>query len=156
MGKEYVFFYGGPFSQWARSIFFDENGQKYYTAEQYMMARKALVFNDTEVYNAIMNTQNPMEQKALGRKVRNFDADRWAGISRKVVTSGNILKFTQNPEFKKHLLETEYKTIVEASPTDTIWGIGLSVTDPRRFNESEWRGTNWLGECLMEVRRIIG
>lgn len=155
MNDKYVFFYGGPFSQWYESRFYDENGTKFCTAEQYMMARKALHFGDEEMYNAIMRTQNPSEQKALGRKVRKFDAAEWNEVCREVVFRGNLFKFSQNEGLRKYLLDTEDKIIVEASPTDTIWGIGLSQIDPRRFDESQWRGKNWLGIAIMQVREVF-
>ncbi len=155
MNKQYHFFYGGPFSQWYKSIFFDEKGQKYVTAEQYMMAKKALLFGDTDVYHAIMVTENPAEQKALGRQVRNFNVEVWNSTAQDIVFGGNLMKFTQNELLKQVLLSTEDKIIVEASPTDRIWGIGLGMDDPNRFDENMWRGTNWLGEAIMRVRTRI-
>jgi ribA/ribD-fused uncharacterized protein len=155
MTDKYWFFYGGPFSQWYKSIFFDENGQKYVTAEQYMMAMKAKFFEDDEMYHAIMRTQNPMEQKALGRQVRNFDAAEWSAASQDIVFRGNLFKFTQSDELRKYLLNTGDKMLVEASPTDRIWGIGLGMDDPNRFDENMWRGTNWLGIAIMRVRDLI-
>lgn len=150
MENKFVFFWDGPFSQWHRS-YFNVEGIVYNCAEQYMMAMKAAFFEDYETLTAIMESMNPRDQKALGRQVRNFDADRWNAVSRNFVFKANMAKFSDE-KLKKVLLDTENKEIVEASPYDKIWGIGMSEDDPDRFNKSKWRGTNWLGEVLMQVR----
>lgn len=155
MSDKYHFFYGGPFSQWYRSPFVEFDGTKYCTAEQYMMAKKALLFGDDEVFYAIMRTQNPSEQKALGRSVRNFDVGKWNEVAQDIVYTGNLLKFSQNEDLKKYMLDTGDKFLVEASPTDTIWGIGLGLNDPNLSRVSKWRGSNWLGIALVRVREEI-
>lgn len=152
---KFTFFYGGVFSQWYKSPFVDENGEKYCTAEQYMMAQKAKLFGDNEMYDAIMRTNNPMEQKKLGRMVRNFNVKVWNEKAQDIVYKGNLLKFSQNETLKRYLLETGDSEIVEASPTDCIWGIGIGMQDNRRFYRNLWRGTNWLGIALMRVREEI-
>jgi ribA/ribD-fused uncharacterized protein len=155
MAKEdFVFFWGGTFSQWAPSNFVID-GIKYVTAEQYMMAKKALVFKDQEAYDQIMASKHPREQKAIGRRVKNFNADVWSVISREVVYQANYAKFTQNPEMREELMATGGLEIVEASPEDKIWGIGLHETDPRAWDKSTWEGTNWLGEAIMKVREQL-
>jgi ribA/ribD-fused uncharacterized protein len=149
--EKFVFFYGGPFSQWA-PFGFELDGVKYATAEQYMMAMKAEYFGDEETKAKIMATSNPSEQKALGRMVANFDKEAWDAVSRGYVYKGNIAKFTSDEFLTRYILDTGEKEIVEASPYDKIWGIGLSTIDERRFDKKQWRGTNWLGETLMKVR----
>ncbi len=148
------FFYGGFCSQWFRSDFV-VNGVEYNTAEQYMMAMKAAEFGDTDIQQEIMESDSPRDQKALGRQVRDFDPDRWNAVARDHVYDGNYAKFTQNEGFKLSLLATGDKELVEASPTDCIWGIGLGIDDERREDRGNWRGTNWLGEVLMKVREDI-
>lgn len=150
----FVFFWGGPFSQWFRQSFI-LHGTEYNCAEQYMMAMKAQVFNDQEALEKIMKSKDPREQKAFGRKVKGFDAEQWNAVCKKFVYEANYAKFGNNPYMKKILLDTGDKEIVEASPYDTIWGIGLSETDPDRFDKTKWRGTNWLGEVLMQVRNDL-
>jgi ribA/ribD-fused uncharacterized protein len=152
--NEILFFYGGPCSQWYRSPMMID-GVKYNCAEQYMMAQKALLFGDEDVYFAIMRATDPSEQKMLGRQVRNFDADKWNEVAKEVVYKANLAKFTQNEDLKQWLEKTGDRELVEASPTDCIWGIGLSTTDPRRHDRSQWRGTNWLGEAIMRARKEI-
>lgn len=151
--EQFVFFYGGPFSQWYSSKF-TVDGVVYNTAEQYMMAMKADYFGDKETLEKIMKSKDPSQQKALGRMVSNFNAEAWNAVSRGFVYKANKAKFS-DPTLKRMLLSTGNKEIVEASPYDRIWGIGLGENDPRRFDKTKWYGTNWLGEVLMKVRTDI-
>ena len=151
---KFAFFYGGALSQWAPSKFkIDEI--EYSTAEQYMMAMKAEYFGDEDIKAKIMSTTNPSEQKSLGRMVKNFDAEAWNAVSRGFVYKANMAKFSQNKWCFDDLMLTGDLEIVEASPYDTIWGIGLGANDPRAKDKSQWRGTNWLGEVLMKVRNDL-
>lgn len=152
--EKFHFFYGGPFSQWY-SFDMSIDGVTYNTAEQYMMAMKAKHFGDEETYKEIMKALNPWDQKALGRQVKNFDANSWNAVSRDHVYKANLAKFTSDHHLRHFILSTGDKEIVEASPTDCIWGIGLAENDPKRFDKTNWRGTNWLGEVLMKVRTEI-
>lgn len=153
MEDQFVFFWGGPFSQWYRhDIVVD--GITYNTAEQFMMAMKAKHFGDTEMLTRIMATKDPRKQKAFGREVRKFDPAEWSNVSKSYVYTANLSKFS-DPTMIKHLLDTGDKEIVEASPYDKIWGIGLSENDPDRLDKAKWRGTNWLGEVLMQVRDTL-
>lgn len=152
--ENFVFFWNGIFSQWYASRF-TIAGITYNCCEQYMMAQKALLFKDMEAYEAIMNTTSPREQKALGRAVKNFDTNKWNEVCREFVYQGNLAKFTQNPILKKGLMATEDKEIVEASPYDTIWGIGMGVEHPDIEDKNKWLGTNWLGEAIMRVRETL-
>lgn len=146
--------FSGPFSQWAiRPIKID--GKTYNCCEQYMMAAKARLFGDEESERAIMLAQDPAEQKAIGRMVKGFSKDKWEAVARDVVYRANMAKFTQHEDLLKNLLATGNRTIVEASPYDQIWGIGLRASDPRATDPSRWRGTNWLGEAIMRVRTIL-
>ena len=151
---KYIFFWGGTFSQWFPSKFkIDEI--EYNCCEQYMMAKKALLFEDIDSYNEIMATKNPKEQKAIGRKVKNFDKDKWEAICREVVYEANYAKFTQNGIIKSELLRSGNREIVEASPEDKIWGIGMHESHPDILDKSKWQGTNWLGEAIMRVRETL-
>lgn len=152
--SKFEFFYGGVFSQWYPSEFII-NEVIYNTAEQFMMAMKAKYFDDQDAYAKIMETDDPSEQKAIGRQIKNFNAEAWNAVSRGYVYEGNIAKFTQNKHLLKQLLNTKDKEIVEASPYDKIWGIGLGYDNPDCMDKSKWRGTNWLGEVLMKVRNDL-
>jgi ribA/ribD-fused uncharacterized protein len=151
---DYHFFWGGPCSQWAVSPF-KEFGETFNTAEQFMMAAKAKTFGDEESFKAIMDTNDPHEQKGLGRNVKNFDSDKWNSVAREYVTLGNYNKFTQNPEFKKFLIVNIDKHFVEASPHDKIWGIGMRECAEGIDNPANWKGSNWLGQCINRARDII-
>lgn len=149
----YACFYGGCFSQWYMCNFVDiKDDIKFNCAEQAMMYRKAELFNDTDIMKKILNSNHPKEQKALGRNVRNFDADVWNNAAKNIAYNNNILKFSQNSEILNMLLSTQNLIIVEASPIDTIWGIGRALDFPDIANKDSWRGTNWLGEVLTKVR----
>jgi ribA/ribD-fused uncharacterized protein len=151
---QFAFFYGGALSQWAPSPF-TLDGVEYSTAEQYMMAMKADYFNDQDAKAKIMATDSPSEQKSLGRMVKNFNAEAWNAVSRGFVYKANIAKFTQNDWCMKELERTGDLEIVEASPYDRIWGIGLGAHDKRSLDKTQWLGTNWLGETLMKVRKDL-
>lgn len=151
---KYVLFWSGIYSQWDPCQF-TIDGVTYNCCEQYMMAKKALLFKDKASYNAIMSTDNPKEQKAIGRKVKNFDTNLWNKFCREYVYEGNLAKFTQNPKLMDKLIKTGNREIVEGSPYDTIWGIGLKWDDPKALDKSQWQGSNWLGEAIMRVRDEI-
>lgn len=151
---EYHLFYGGHFSQWYRSKF-TVAGVEYTHAEQYMMAEKARLSGDQAAEFAIMRAAHPSEQKAIGRQVKNFDARKWNEVARDIVYRGNYAKFTQNLHCKQVMMATAPKILVEASPSDKIWGIGRGIDDPLALNEETWQGTNWLGEVLTKVREDI-
>lgn len=152
--EEFTFFYNGPFSQWLKCKF-EINDIPFNSAEQYMMAEKAKLFKDQRILNAIMKSTSSMEQKSLGRQVRGFNVEKWQQRMKKVVYDGNYAKFSQNDDLKEVLFLTKGTTLVEASPTDTIWGIGLSEGDKRSLSRSTWLGKNLLGEILTEVREDL-
>jgi hypothetical protein len=152
MNEEYFFFWGEePFSQWSPSEF-TIDGIVYSCAEQYMMAEKARFFGDEDILADIMEATHPRDQKKLGRRVKNFSVERWNNVVRDIVYEGNHAKFTQNPEMKERLFATYPKILVEASPYDMIWGIGLSDFQARTTPPDQWKGSNWLGVELTALR----
>lgn len=151
---EFIFFWGGYLSNWFVSLF-EIDGVTYFCVEQYMMAMKAKIFNDTNILQKIMQSNDQREVKALGRKVKNYNDEVWSKERIKVVYDGNLAKFTQNKKLKDYLLSTKDKVLVEASPYDEIWGIGLDKAEQRVNNPNNWLGTNYLGFTLMEVRKAI-
>lgn len=153
MNDKFVFFYGGVFSQWYQRRF-KVDGTEYDCAEQYMMAMKAKTFGDDEIHKDIMDATTPAEQKALGRRVKGFNADVWNSVCKDIAYKANLAKFS-DPKMTPYLLSTGDKEIVEANPFDKIWGIGLGMNYLDRFDKSKWRGTNWLGEVLMRVRETL-
>eukprot|EP00057_Strongylocentrotus_purpuratus_P033929 XP_793312.1 PREDICTED: riboflavin biosynthesis protein PYRR, chloroplastic [Strongylocentrotus purpuratus] len=153
----YTFFYGeksAPFSQF-RAANFEVDGVQYTCAEMYMMHQKAVLFGDHEIAEQILLGTKPMAMKALGRKVRNFDEEVWKQNRRQIVKKGNLAKFSQNPDIRAELMATRGTTLVEASPRDKIWGIGMGKDNPHAKNKSKWRGQNLLGYILTEVREEL-
>ena len=151
MDEKFTFFWSGTFSQWHPSPF-QIDGVWYNCAEQYMMAEKAKLFGDTVTYQMIMSAIEPSDQKRYGRMVKNFNPDIWNQHAKDIVYRAIYAKYTQNEGLKKELLATKGTTLVEASPKDKIWGIGLHKTDIRAQKRETWLGTNWLGETLTKVR----
>ncbi|MEO9969384.1 MAG: NADAR family protein [Hyphomonadaceae bacterium] len=161
---EYLLFWGhrakpstvtkACFSQWWPSKFVvDED--VFETAEHWMMAHKAKLFGAHEIYSQILNNPDPRAAKGLGRKIENFDAKIWNANKFSIVVEGNLHKFQQNDALLTFLLATERKVLVEASPVDTIWGIGLARDHEDALSPEKWRGPNLLGYALMTVRDLL-
>lgn len=162
---KYIFFWGhtprpdgaigkSSFSQWWPADF-TVNGTVYPTAEHFMMAEKARLFGDADAAARILAAKKPAEVKRIGREVRGFDEEIWNDARFDIVVRGNTAKFGQHPELRDFLLNTGERIIVEASPVDRIWGIGLAGDDPDAGNPERWKGLNLLGFALMETRDIL-
>jgi ribA/ribD-fused uncharacterized protein len=141
-------------SQWWPAAF-TVDGQDYANAEQYMMVQKAKLFGDEEGTSRILSTTSPSEAKRLGRRVRGFDDKLWAARRFEIAVRGNTAKFGQNPELRDWLVGTGDHVLVEASPVDGIWGIGLAADDARALDPRTWRGLNLLGFALMKSRATL-
>lgn len=141
-------------SQWYPAAF-EVDGTSYATAEHWMMAEKARLFGDEQNRQAIINAAHPDQAKKYGRLVQNFDADAWEAARFGIVVRGNAAKFGQHPALRRFLLGTQERVLVEASPVDAIWGIGLAQNDARAQDPATWRGLNLLGFALMEVRALL-
>ncbi|MDR1449072.1 MAG: NADAR family protein [Propionibacteriaceae bacterium] len=160
--EDFVFFWKpdpgviGPacLGQWQPSQFWWPTGA-YSCAEQYMMAEKSRLFGDKDVAAQIMAADDPKQMKALGRQAKGFDGRLWDKAKHSIVLNGNYAKFAQNPGLRDYLLSTGDAVLVEASPLDAIWGIGLGETNPKAHDPGQWRGQNLLGFALMEVRHEI-
>lgn len=142
------------FSQWFECLFIVDN-QTYKTSEHWMMAQKAKLFGDSDSFNKIVKANKPGEAKELGRQVLGYNDSVWNKWKFELVKIGNIHKFNQNPKLALFLLETGNRVLVEASPMDTIWGIGLSQDSTEIENIYAWRGENLLGFALMETRAFL-
>jgi ribA/ribD-fused uncharacterized protein len=159
---KYIFFWGdtpnrdgsiGPscLRQWYHAPF-TVNGTRYPTAEHWMMAAKARLFNDDDSLRRILAASHPQKAKAIGRQVTGFTTEIWQHHRTTLVAEGNLHKFRQNPTLLEYLLTTTPRVLVEASPVDRIWGIGLAADDPRAEHPDQWRGLNLLGFALMRAR----
>lgn len=163
--RKYLFFWGHkplPGGEIGNSCFsqlwptpFSVNGVRYPTAEHFMMAEKAQLFRDEEARAQILQAGSPKAAKQLGRQVRNFNDPVWVEARLELVVAGNIAKFRQNRELGNYLLGTHDKVLVEASPVDRIWGIGLAADTEQAMNPEQWRGLNLLGFALMEARQRL-
>jgi ribA/ribD-fused uncharacterized protein len=151
--SRYTFFFRpeSPFSQWYPAEFTVDGGH-FVCAEQFMMHGKAVLFGDAEVAAEILAVTAPRAHKALGRKVRGFDEAVWRTRREDIVYAGSRAKFTQNADLRAVLLATGTTELVEASPFDRIWGVGMSMTDPRIDDPQNWRGKNLLGRILTRLR----
>ena len=162
--EDFVFFWGhvaraekqakACLSQWYPCVF-EVDGFYYNCAEQFMMAEKARLFHDDDARQKIMQAYDPMNQKKMGRRVQGYVDALWKEHCFNTVVRGNVAKFSQNEKLRDFLLSTGDKILVEASPKDSVWGIGLGEESPEAINPRRWSGTNLLGFALMEVRDII-
>jgi ribA/ribD-fused uncharacterized protein len=160
--NKYVFFWGHQsskdgtitktcFSQWWISPF-EVEGITYKTAEHWMMAKKAELFNDNVVLEKIIQANSPAEAKKLGREVKNYVDSVWLANRYEIVKQGSFHKFNQNSDLREFLISTKERILVEASPVDAIWGVGMASDHKDIHNPEKWQGLNLLGFALMEVR----
>jgi ribA/ribD-fused uncharacterized protein len=165
MTNTHVYFYTNVFSNWystkdIKSQFIDKiTGLTWNNTEEAFMFYKARFFGDSETVNKICFHSNerkhPSEVKFLGRQVKNYNDKDWSCVRLGYMTYVNYLKFTQNDDFKKALLDTGDRILVEASPVDKVWGVGLAEKDDLILDEKNWMGQNLLGKALMEVRELV-
>jgi len=125
---------------------------KYSSTEQFMMAQKALLFRDFEVFEKMLKTNSPKTLKRLGKQVKNYDDTIWGEVRQAMMHRGIRAKFQQNPDLLQKLIETDELILAECSPYDKLWGIGLAVDDARVQETAKWKGKNLLGSILMDVR----
>jgi ribA/ribD-fused uncharacterized protein len=161
---DFLFFWGhqpeaggvskGCLSQWWPSSFVIHE-KSYPTSEHYMMEQKANLFRDFETATQILQVKDPAEAKSLGRQVRSFNETIWRQHRLGIVRRGTAAKFSQNVELATYLVSTSPMILVEASPLDKVWGIGMSAEDPRARKPSAWLGRNLLGFALMDVRHTL-
>jgi ribA/ribD-fused uncharacterized protein len=151
--EKFIFYFGQEsiFSHWFKCHFIIKK-QSFCCVEQYIMYKKALLFHDVDIANKILNSSNPARHRYLGKQVRGFDKKMWQQKCKQFAQDGNLAKFSQNTALIESLLKTEGRSFAEASPYDRIWGIGLSISNPKIYDRSKWRGRNWAGEVLDTVR----
>ncbi|MFE1800913.1 NADAR family protein [Streptomyces sp. NPDC059517] len=141
-------------SQWWPSPF-TADGVEYQTAEHWMMARKARLFGDAEAERRALDASNPALAKKAGRLVRGFDESVWERERFDIVVEGSVRKFASDEALRGFLLGTGERVLVEASPVDRVWGIGLSADDARASDPTHWQGPNLLGFALMRARERL-
>ncbi|MBX3398745.1 MAG: NADAR family protein [Gemmataceae bacterium] len=154
MAEAFTFFWKHRLSQWHPARFV-VGGIAFNCAEQYMMYAKAMLFGDRDAAERILAAESPREQQAIGRTVRGFDESVWMLFREGIVFAGNYARFDQNADQRELLFATRGTTLVEASPHDRVWGIGLAADDPRANDRAQWQGLNLLGEALTRVREAL-
>lgn len=151
----HVYFWGGCFSQWAKSNFTDDETKKHFdSCEKYMMYNKAKLF-DKSFCDPILKCNDPKEIKKMGKQIKNFDQVVWDEHKYKIVVRGNYLKFAQDEQLKSVLISAGDRIFVEASPYDKIWGVGLYEDDDNILDEKNWAGENLLGKAITDVSKMI-
>ena len=145
---------GGWMSNWFLSPF-TLDGTDFSSMEQYIMVRKCRLFGDEALAAAVLRTDEPGEQRAIGRQVKDYQEVIWAGIRQAVAFRGLYAKFSQNEALKALLLGTGSAVIVECVGIDAVWSCGFGLEDEERLDLSRWRGQNILGFALMEVREAL-
>jgi ribA/ribD-fused uncharacterized protein len=161
---KFLFFWGhqpdqhgvgrGCLSQWWPSPF-EVYGRTFATAEHYMMWGKAMLFDDERTAERVLAAGHPKQAKDLGRQVKSFDQAVWEACRADIVTTGNTHKFGQHDDLRDFLLGTGDRVLVEASPLDRVWGIGMKADDPHAEDPTRWRGLNLLGFALCDVRDVL-
>ena len=154
-----IFFWGvnhefGWLSNFYKSDFVDSDNNKYNCNEKYFMAHKCLTFapENKLILDQIMAQTDPLRIKNFGRKIPNFNEEIWTTVKYNIMVDGLRLKFSQNENLKNKLMLTKDKMLYEASPYDSIWGIGLTGYKAMNLQPNSYRGQNLLGLALMEVR----
>ncbi len=131
---------------------FSVQGQEFSSMEQYLMHAKAMLFRDDTSADKILQTKDCVQQKQYGKQVKGFDRQKWELSATAIAKTGLLAKFSADQSLKERLLATKGKTLVEASPHDTFWGIGMNLHNPAIADQARWKGLNKLGTVLEEVR----
>lgn len=152
--ETHIYFWGSIFSNWYIS-YFTSNKITFSSSEQYYMYQKALLFKDFKTADKILLTNDCRKQKQLGRQVKNFNNEEFDKVKFDIMFEACCFKFSQNEYIGSQLINTGDKIIVEASPTDKIWGVGLHYDDDLILDEMNWKGENLLGKVLMDIREIL-
>ena len=154
MAEKFTFFWKSRLSQWHPSAF-TLCGISFTCAEQYMMYAKARLFGDRDAAERILASKGPEEHQAIGRMVEGFDETIWVLFREGIAFAGNYARFSQDSAARELLFKTNGTTLVEVSPYDRVWGIGLAADDPRSCDRARWLGLNLLGEALTRVRQVL-
>ena len=147
-----ICFFGelNPFSNFHPSEF-TIDGNKYHSAEQYIVHQKAIYFNDTATAATVLTASTPLGCKQAVRNVTNFDSRRWNNAAKDVCKPGIEAKFRQNPVLMNILISTGTKTLAEAS-FDNVFGTGVPLHSENCLKENRWERIGILGKILMEIR----
>ncbi|MBB1509960.1 NADAR family protein [Tessaracoccus sp. MC1756] len=134
---------------------FESDGELFRTVEHYIAWRKATLFGDKHSAQRVLRAEAPTTARAIGRTVRPFNDEVWKSHRFDVAVAANVAKFAADPQLADHLRSTGRSVLVNASPIDRVWGIGLSADDPAAQDPTRWPGLNIQGFALMEARRRL-
>ena len=151
--KDQYYFWGGsnPLSNFHKCDF-QENDVSFTSVEQYFVYKKAHHFSDEVAKQKVLTLQDPVQIKRT--MIKGYDKAQWAPMSERVMEQGLSLKFHQDEGMKKALLATEHRELIEASPYDSMWGIGIGLHSESLTDKTKW-GSNRLGKLLMEIRERL-
>lgn len=167
VANDYVFFFTHKdvFSNWYIAPFTETEpgySETFCCVEQYMMWRKALLFKDHVIAAAILDHSMKRDDekgqayyKRMGRAVSGFNNDVWEEHRERIVMRGLCLKYTQNPDLYADLYLYQFKTFVEASPYDKVYGIGMGMYEAGVLNPANWKGQNLLGQYHNNLIKIL-
>ncbi len=161
-GEEPVFFFTGnpalnEFKEFS-SLYeapMQIDGMTFPTVEHYMQWSKAKLFGDNEAQTKIMKTPSPKSVKTYGKKIKNFDEERWNEQKDAIMRVAIKSKLMQHPDILKKLRGTGTRPIGEADPRSKYWGIGTSSDTSKAKDPSRWPGKNKVGLLLQELRKEL-
>ena len=119
-----------------------------------MLAQKARFFGDTRARSAIISSADRCEQNEISSQIVGFDSQVWTECRYRVAVEGNLAKFSQDATRRQALLDTHDRILVDANPSDRVWGIGFSAMQEEAYESSNW-GQNLTGRALMEARDLL-
>lgn len=160
--EKHVLFFGDWTSNFAwapiKTVCMDGQIHEFFSTEQCFMWHKAYFFKDFDILRQIeelnFKEANSAAAKKLGRKVKNFNGEEWKKVAYDIMLKANLSKYSQNKILFDKITDPKFdgKHFVEASPYDAIWGIKMGEFDKNADDKTKWKGTNWLGKVLDEVR----
>jgi ribA/ribD-fused uncharacterized protein len=134
---------------------FHMHGHRFNCSEKAVMWRKAKLFGAVAVAEEILAAEDPKDHMALGRRIANFDQEVWDAHKFDIMVDVLMHKFFQNEDYADALIATDGKQLVECSPRDPIWGVGMNARDfmkKAKEDTAKAKGENLLGKALMVVR----
>lgn len=142
-----------PLSNFYEAPFYAD-GFKYRHVEQFLFCKKAEFARDDASKQKILTANTPAECKKIGKHIKVVQKD-WYPEEILVMKKGLREKFMQNAALKEFLIATGEKTLLEASPKDKFWGIGMGLKGVATSDRVVWSGKNRLGEMLMDLRNQL-
>jgi ADP-ribose 1''-phosphate phosphatase len=128
------------------------NTVQFGSSEQYYQYHKAVAFKQYDIAKSILRSSSTSEQIALGTTIPGYNDAIWDESKFDVMVDGLILKFSQDSNSKRYLMDTQSKHVAQAV-NDAVWGIGITIDNAS--NKVPWKGKNLLGKALMVTREQL-